>query len=86
MNISDTFELLSKTRNFLIEDWEYVNRKKLSSDKELLKHVKMAYKEGELDEILEEVLLEYDFDNIEDDYKILLLVSACYFNAKNPSD
>jgi hypothetical protein len=79
MNVGETIELIAKTRDFLIEDYEFVHGKESPSSKELLKHVKESYKEGDLDELLEEILLEYDFNNIEDDYKILLLTSACIY-------
>ena len=81
MNINDTLEILTQTRKFLLEDYLYVYKKE-PSHKDLLLHIKKSYKEGELDEILEEVLLEYDLDNVDDDYKILLLVSAS-FNLEN---
>jgi hypothetical protein len=77
MTISETLELISETRDFLIEDYEFVYKKQNPSSKELLKHVKDSFKEGDLDELLEEILLEYDFNNVEEDYKILLLISAC---------
>ena len=77
MNINDTLEILSETRKFLLEDYVYVHKKE-PTRKDLIKHIKNSYKEGELDEILEEVLLEYDLDNVDDDYKILLLVAASY--------
>lgn len=77
MNINDTLEILTETRKFLLEDYVYIH-KKHPTHRDLLKHIKKSHKEGDLDEILEEVLLEYDFDNIDDDYKILLLVAASY--------
>jgi len=77
MNINDTLEILTETRKFLLEDYVYVHKKD-PDHKSLLKHIKKSYNEGDLDEILEEVLLEYDLDNIDDDYKILLLVAASY--------
>jgi hypothetical protein len=77
MNINDTLEILTETRKFLLEDYVYVHGKD-PTRRDLLKHIKKSYNEGDLDEILEEVLLEYDLDNIDDDYKILLLVAASY--------
>ena len=79
MNVGETLDLISKTKEFLIEDYEYVNKKNNPSDKELLKHVKISFKEGDLDEMLEEILLEYDFNNVDEDYKLLLLVAACIY-------
>jgi len=69
-------ELITETREFLIEDYEFVHKKKDPSSKDLLKHVKDSFKEGDLDEMLEEILLEYDFNNIDEDFKLLLLTSA----------
>jgi hypothetical protein len=77
MTVGETLELIKETREFLIEDYEYIHKKKQPTSKELLIHVKESFKEGNLDELLEEILIEYDFNNIEEDYKILLLVSAC---------
>jgi len=79
MTIGETIELISETREFLIEDYEYVNDKKAPSSKELLRHVKDSFKEGNLDELLEKILVEYDFNNIDEDYKLLLLTSACLY-------
>lgn len=79
MNVGETLELITKTKEFLIEDYEYVNKKNNPSERDLLKHVKLSFKEGDLDEMLEEILLEYDFNNIDEDYKILLLVAACVY-------
>lgn len=76
MTVGETLELIAQTREFLVEDFEEVRNQSNPTNKELLKHIKECYKEGDLDEMLEEVLLEYDFDNAEEDYKILLLVSA----------
>lgn len=77
MTVGETLELIKEAREFLIEDYVYVHKKKDPSSKELLLHVKESFKEGDLDELLEEILLEYDFNNVDEDYKILLLVSAC---------
>ena len=77
MNVGDTLELISETKRFLIDDYEYVTRKKSPNTKDLLNHVRDSYKEGDLDELLEEVLLEYDLDNVDEEYKVLLLVAAC---------
>jgi len=77
MNVGDILELIVETREFLIEDCEYVLDVKKPSNKDLLNHVKESFKEGNLDEMLEEVLLEYDLNEVDDDYKLLLLVAAC---------
>jgi len=79
MNVGDTIELITETREFLINDYEFVSNKENPTSKDLLKHVRESFKDGDLDEMLEEVLLEYDFSNADEDYKILLLVSACIF-------
>lgn len=79
MTIGETIELISKTREFLIDDYEYVSGKKNPSCKELLKHVKDSFKEGNLDELLEEILMEYDFNNVDEDYKLLLLTAASLY-------
>jgi gliding motility-associated-like protein len=73
MNVGDILELIVETREFLIEDCEYVLDVKKPSNKDLLNHVKESFKEGNLDEMLEEVLLEYDLNDMDDDYKLLLL-------------
>lgn len=77
MTVGDTLELITKTKEFLIEDYEFVSGKDSPSSKELLKHVKESLREGNLDELLEEILLEYDFNNVDEDFKILLLTAAC---------
>ena len=77
MTVGETLELIKETKEFLIEDYEYVHKKKEPTNKDLLTHVRESFKEGNLDELLEEILIEHDFNNIDDDYKILLLVSAC---------
>jgi hypothetical protein len=77
MTVGETLELIKETKEFLIEDFEYIHKKKEPTSKELLTHVKESFKEGDLDELLEEILIEYNFDNTDEDYKILLLVSAC---------
>jgi len=77
MNINDTLEILTQTRKFLLEDYLYIHKKE-PTHRDLLLHIKKSFKEGDLDEILEEVLLEYDLDNVDDDYKILLLVASSF--------
>lgn len=77
MTVGETLELIKETKEFLIEDFEFIHKKKNPSSKELLTHVRESFKEGNLDELLEEILIEYNFNDIEEDYKLLLLVSAC---------
>jgi hypothetical protein len=76
MNISDMVELIQETKNFLKEDYLFVVKKNTPSNKDLLKHIRNSYQEGNLDELLEEIFSSYDLEGKDDDYKMLLLIAA----------
>jgi hypothetical protein len=76
MNISDMVELIQETKNFLTEDYEFVVKKSSPTNKDLLKHIRNSYREGNLDELLEEIFSSYDLEEKDEDYKMLLLIAA----------
>ena len=75
MNIRETLELIVETRNVLIEDYKYIHQKE-PSDKELLQHIKVLFKEERVGDIIDEVLSEEDIESSEDVYRILLVAAA----------
>jgi hypothetical protein len=79
MNIRETLELIAETRNVLIEDYKYIHQKE-PTDKDLLQHIKVLFKEERAKEIIEEVLSEEEIESSEDVYRILLVAAASIKN------
>lgn len=75
MNIHETLELITNTRELLIEDYNSCY-KKSPSNKELLLHVKNIIKEGNIECFLEDIILDGEIEDVDNFYKKLLLVSA----------
>lgn len=73
MNVKETLELISETRNILIEDYRY-NHNKNPSSKDLLQHIKTIFKEERVDDIINEVLL--DEQELNESVTRILLVAA----------
>lgn len=73
-SIKELCELVDETKNLLKQDFESENGKPPTT-KDLLKHVKDMFKNGQEDTILNELFLE-DVECPEDFYKLLFIFAA----------